>query len=897
MPNSGTPFGFPEGLLGQPPSQQQFTSDLHVCEVHDTLAYGHCYLVKPLTLPRMPAMLGSQASSMLPVGARDAAMLYPGSLVLCWISEGYYPVILCVLAAPTGSSQLGFPDSIVAAGHAGLFADQAHQIVTGKETSHGFFDFSAGRPIDNVAGDWGHFNELGMGFFLGKLFATIRASEMCKTEYHYVDQLLRHFGYNYQHYTAGSELEAFADEGEWTRIDSYTPYPLEATGQVLKVDPSFKTIEGANPKSDKDEFGIEPQDPRQTGLFRYREFAGLLGDLRHRYVMVPSSQFHGGDEFMRFGREASDRAAYIGVFEELLGLDGSYRMRSAKSVMFEKTIWIPVPEEAAPRDNPEGDTDFDPITPVAEYPSEDEPGANMDRDEDRTMYQVQSQLVQGLNTRDKDWHMRDSRDGDAKINTPGDEINGQFEYEEGPLSPYSDYEQPMPESKDLDVRIDRTQKYYQGKAKFGFTDDGGFIMEDAYGAYIKSVGGNIEIGCPGDVVSRPGRTVQMWAGKDVVIKARQDVDISSSERDVRFKAERNLFALGGNDGTTGGVLIENRASGDPDFEDRDDPSIGGLIIKSSRGNMAMYGQHVRLTSLGEGITLDGNGMDDEVIVYGKSMTEFMRLSKKEVMAPQAEETPVRSMSLYEHESGGHFKMLGSSLDAGVGTVNFMSTSSGSGTTSLNMKGSLTVEGSISAKSISEGSPNVGQPAFKAEATQEINETKRTLTAYYNVDINNSTALGNEKVYGFIGFGFRSSVKLELGSFKMYEAPWQRRFRQTSSIDAANAYDRVWEEKNVYGRVTPEGDDDENLPTMPFPGYEAWENGEGGEYIQVDQQFYERNGSGGRPLPRGEKGKDYSKVEPPDPEGGAFKDRYPINKTKDIDQLAADLVAALGGDET
>jgi hypothetical protein len=113
---------------------------------------------------------------------------------------------------------------------------------------------------------------------------------------------------------------------------------------------------------------------------------------------------------------------------------------------------------------------------------------------------------------------------------------------------------------------------------------------------------------------------------------------------------------------------------------------------------------------------------------------------------------------------------------------------------------------------------------------------------------------------------------------IHEAEWQKRFRQTAGITADNKYTSVWEEPDVAGRVDADsGEDDETSYTKPFPGKEAWDTGTGAKYSQVDDQFYVTDATGGRPLPRGEKGSAYDTVTPPPFSEEGFKDRYPINR--------------------
>ena len=866
---------------------------MQVCEIHDVLAYGRCYIVKPVGLPRMPAMLGSQCSSMLPVGARDITMLMPGSLVLCWISEKHYAVILAVLTSPMGSSQMSWPDSIVAAGHAGIFADPAHQILATKETSHGFLDFSGGGPIDSLPGDWGKTNELGMAFFLGRLMASIKAGELCKLEMHYTDMLARLYAYNWQHYTAGSEDEAFDDEGEWTRIRGFSPFPWEAAG-VAKKGAAFDKKEDLNPKDAQDRFGIEPSDPLQASFVRYKEFEGFLGDLRRRFVVMPVTKpasglaalasLLGAPTVRTYGRATSDAAQYKGLLEEVVGIDGSWLLRSAKGIGLEKTVWIPVPEELYPRDNPKGDHDLKDAAgegmDFTEYPDQGTAGKNIARLRDSQSYDLNKRKSEPLNKRTKDWAIRDDEGG---IQVPGE-----FQTEIPGLTPYATFEQGLPPSADEIVAEmgNRKSKFYQSKAFMGILPDGSILMRDGYGSEIRMCGGNIELSCPGDVVMRTGRTMQFWGGKDVIIKAHDNLEMSTANGSARLKAEHNLEMLGGND-QGGGVLVESRGNNTINqfSTPGDSVVIGGLVLKSSRGPVSVWGNTLYMRSMTGAITMDSQGGDGNFIVYANQLTKYLTSGSREVVAGKKNETGAVNTFVMEN-TGGTFNYFGLSANFGVSSMNLVAAKGTSTTTNLTVAGGITSEGSVSGVGkFGEGTkPPVSALAdLRKEAITKFNTENTAMKQSFGTDITGSEANGNKAVYGLIGFSFRSSTDLGLGDMVIYEAEWQKRFRQTAKIKADAKYSSVWDEPVVAWHVNPDTwDDDQGNLTRPFPGWDAWENGEGAKYAQVDDQFYltdvNSEGTGGRPLPRGEKGKAYdlSKEAPKFSEEG-FKKRYPINR--------------------
>lgn len=877
------PWGIPEGLLGDRFRNVPTPPELQPCEIHDVLSYGRCYLVKPVGMPRMPAVLGSLTSSMLPVGARDMSMLVPGSIVLCWISDKYYAVILSVLASPMGSSQMVWPDSIVAAGHAGLYADTAHnQAVSSKDTAHGFLDFSAGGPIDSLAGDWGHTNELGMSFFLGRLMASIRAGELCKFEFHYIDMLARLYAYNWQHYTAGSEDEAFDDEGEWTRIRGYSPFPWEAGGVNNKDMPLFDRKGTLSPKDSLDRMGIEPVDQLQCSFVRYKEFEGFLGDLRRRFVMMPVS-----DAMRRtYGRKKSDPVQYKGLFEEVLSMDGSYLLRSAKSIGLEKTIWIPVPEELYPRDNPKGNHDLVNSAgegmDFAEYPDQGTPGGNVARLRDAQAYELNKRKSEPLNQRDKDWAIRDDVDAaKGAISTPGG-----FTEEIPILEPYDTFEQELPPNTEQEISPTggRSSRYFQSKAFIGILEDGSILLRDGYGSEIRMVGGNIELSCPGDAIIRNGRTVQIWGGRDVIIKAQTNLEASASKGDVRIKAEHNLEVLGGNDGT-GGVLIESRGSNPNNFRaPGNGAQIGGLTLKSSRGQLGMWANNVYMRSTAGAITMDSEGGDGDFVVYCGQLNKYLKFGSMELVAGDKNTTRLESISMLEH-SVGILNFYGADATFGVNTVSVIPVRGTDTTASLTVAGALTAEGTVSGVGeyvpIAQPRPS-GLNSIRNMAKVGMTEARTLMINSFTWDIVGASANGNKNVWGLIGFTFRASSECRLGDMVIYEAEWQKRLRQTAGIKSTAKYSAVWEEKAVPSRINPDTNEpDLSLVTMPFPGRVAWDFGAGAKYAQLDDQFYltkvnKSDVSGGRPLPRGEKGAAYKLGTLPSVSEGPFKERYPVN---------------------
>lgn len=811
---------------------------LHVCEVHDVLAYANSYIIKAAGMPHMPACLLSATSSFLPLGGRDCATIMPGSLVLCMIDVNL-PMALIIGVLPTvmGGPNLGLPDSIVAAGHAGLFTDSVHNGALNQKSGHGFVDLSAGRPVDSLPGDWGYLNELGVGVFIGKLLSFLRAGDFCKFEVNYEDQLARIAAMNMEVFTSGSEAQAFNDEGEWTDIRGFNPYPWEAMGVVRDQTPFRET--GAELKGDNEEFGLEPQESTQTGIWRFRTFDGFLGDLRRNVVVAPTEEMQSIP--MSFERE---NTPYYGLLDERYGVDGSYRLRSAKSIGFEKTIFIPVPFERYPRDNPNGNTAFeDPAgqgadynmseIPEAEVPSEAVAGAP-----DKHAYENQHLHQEGLNLRDKDWGVEDPP-----------KLPGGWDTEQDTLKPYSTYESPMPVSEEIEVDHRGNRRYYKSKAFWDILEDGSIIFQDAYGSSIKMTGGNIEFSCPGSIVHRPGRDMVVMSGQDIIAKANRDVDVSSASGSVRMKAEVNFMILGGNDGARGGVLVENRASGTPNFEAAGESvNIGGLMLKSAAGDTTIWGRNVNLQSLNGDIVMDANEGTRDIICYAASHRRYATTNVTDMVSKDGTEDTADANVQYQSLSAAGYSLVTNSINLAGTVLTIMPRNPESrGGIQLLHYGNGVVRGAYASTRGFSPVASLKDAEAKTFMQPIMNSTKDQLTS------NNSSAKERSKqdrgpsstYLGTsaslrVGVNFRLTSEIGISqSFVLYQTEWQKAF---DLIGGGGKFT----EKTVYAFTSRDGRP-QGTQTMPYPGREAWEDqdhfgvNDGNEYINEDA-----NGSAPKP---------------------------------------------------
>lgn len=849
MTIGATRLGMPPGFLnsaGQPPKPlpdtQALSSRLMVCEVHEVVAHAQAYIIRAPGMPRMTATTLADNATLF--GVRDATTIVPGSFVLCYIQPDLPPIILGAIRTPVGASNQAIPDSIVSAGNTGLFENKHHQdIITSTPDAHGLINFSGGIPIDTLPGDWGKFNELGLGLFLGKFMAFLRASDVCKVEAHYLDHMLRVFAYNYQHFTAGSEEEALNDEGEFTRIRGMTPYPWEAMGVRGANASAFTPPAMVNPVN-AEKLCVEPVDPMQTGFWRLRETEGFLGDLYRRTVVIPTA------DTMVFDPDR-DEPASVGVFDEHVGIDGAFTLKSAMSILLEKTCFIPVAEPKLPRDNPEGDVVSKSGNAsgvgqtIPEFPGDPDVAVLGD-----AIAAAEHATRAATRLREKDWLLKDE-------NPP---LVGDLDGEQGQLRPYTAPEADAPEHGEQEVDHRRTEKYYKSRARIYMTPDGGIVLEDGYGSCIRMAKGNIEISCPGDIFFRSGRDTHTMAGRDATIHANKTCDITAANEDVRIKAEQNLMVLGGNDGE-GRVTVESRGE-------------GGVAVKSVFGPIDLAGSQVGLHATGEegGILLNANAGDADVDIVCGKLTKVLKTGSTEVVAPAMAGTPSSDLRIIQNTVDG-VKIDSSTIALGAATISMFNSMEYGASTQVNLKANVRVDGRATGTSdFVESGAAEGAADAAADAAVTRRETVRedavSPGAATPLQVLDDT-LFDDSVYQATGFSYRTTYDPS----RIVEATWQKRFRHTAGVSAGQDYTgTTFEFTGVLEPLTKAGQPvGEGTPTMHYPGYHAWEEASAETFVQYDDAFYDWE----KGVPRPGKDLDVAGVSPA-PISGPGKGRYPVN---------------------
>jgi hypothetical protein len=373
---------------------------------------------------------------------------------------------------------------------------------------------------------------------------------------------------------------------------------------------------------------------------------------------------------------------------------------------------------------------------------------------------------------------------------------------------------------------------------------------------------------------KPGKNAQVWAGRDCIVRANGSVDISTTEKNVRIKAEKNVMVLAGNDSSetgSGGVLIESRGKTiEYDFEKAGDAvNFSGVVLRAPESNVVGMAHQIYMRSGGGGskikpgnITLDAGKGDEKIVT--KSNQIFNYVGKNGAISnffgiadagqPQvahyfAKDTVLLSGALFTSKhvfSGKGFLadgfMFANGAIIGDTDVQFPCT----GDCEKEIKKAI---GDLN-KLVKEDLPRTARDFHEDYLTNLWYGEKRA---------------GNNTVLNTAEFSFRTQTEYRIeDDFKLFEDRWQQYARIADrTVD-------TWTEKPV---VTGGG-----IDTWPFPG-KAKLVDEPVFYTQ-DFNFVEFNGDGFRDKDRGSGSGDLAEAYKT-PKFGDSKDPVTLNSNYTI----------------
>jgi hypothetical protein len=767
---------------------------------------------------------GLSQSTLTPIGVRATACYPIGANVAVWMPpEALYGYVLGVVPSKTEDGALVFPDAISQGSNVGFKREAYyHELLELCEEEGGAMDFNCDRPLDGLNGDWGMINEFGGGFHTDSFMTFMRINEICGLYLFYMDNLARLAGHNLDLRTCCSDLIVRDDAQEPMHFHGFAPFGWEAMGAWKAGTEIHREEEDDDVHYKKPVSKLEPKEDDQVPFYRYQEYHGYLGQAFMRQLVAPPD---GVDKEGVYRR--SDETNPVGLFREMLAMDGSYGVSSAHSISIVKRPVISYPSRLKDPEEPSGD--FIDKDGQGNYkfagehgPTEDHTVSALKAEDDlptlqevATLTDMAAHLFEWKGLHPFFYHKKDFRTPEQSEGVPLSQLQEVPQY--GKLATETWLPDPAKKEVHIDHRYGEAE-LFQTTSGLYFLPRGGVALRGGGTEEIRMASGSIDIGCPGDVYLRPGRNVNIFAADDCNIKVHRSVDITATNNDVRIKAQRNLQMLGGND-VMGGVLIESRApspsydflrSADGGDTGGEQVAHGGIILRAPKADVVSWGRRVYLRTGGgdvqEGpITIDSSKGNQDIVTVSRAKLNHIRSVKSDAFPVQGRKTVANHYSAGNAQIHTPLQIDGSLVvtKGGILAEGWIALVGGHIGTELApqfffLVGWLT-GGPLDKARAALAAVSGSMAAFKAAMT--VNYTKGIVEQWYQ-----EKQGGNDSVMTVGKFGLRTDKQMNVDKWELPENYWQQTATLTDQSFAA------WEEKDVQGPIGTQ---------QPYPGKTKW----------------------------------------------------------------------------
>jgi len=807
------------------------------------------------------------------VGARRSGLYSVNTDVLIYRhpSEDDTGYIIAALPSPIVDGSVNLGDWVQQAGNTGLLWDEAHYRFLKQAKDGDLKDYSGRRAVDDIQGSWGYFSESGIGIHIDSFQAFLRVCETCGVFVNGYDNYMRLASHNHDFQTGADHRIIRDDEGENFVVSGGIVYPWESVGLYKPGQMFVKEFSDQDVFYSKDKvkakIDLDDNDEDLAPFYRYTEHGGYVGQGHLRMVVAPEK-----NGTKRKFRDADSHYDY-GLWQEIIGLDGSHTTRSAKSIYFGKRVLIPNPRRRRlHEDQKEGDDGRKGNYKFSgQFGEKADPHKIGDVKVNDTSGKKANHLLRVAGILDllshcynwKSYHPFHYHKQDYR--TPNEsELQGQFNRAQDrlnfdELSRQGNMTYPTPKQITIDHRYGDVD-YYQRESFWAMHEDGSVQIGDGYGATITLSGGHVTIDCPGDIRFLAGKNV-VNMGYDVITRANNSVDISANKRDVRLKAQRNMQFLAGNSKERGGggMLFETKSRGDQqDYQDKFGEAVksSGIVFLAKDSEIGLLSKDILLrTGAGKGtaggnITIDANKGNKDLVLFGRNANIYTSGAMTVWQQPKNEEGKATAVHRFSKDrsmiSGNLVVEKGIAVANGsaniAGNVNCRAINASRNATiggQLGVVKSIRAKGSLVAKSIANTGksmfvgPNAPEPMVdtpedpaskvrdaESQRTREVQRGERQfrqdLIDLWYAD----KKLGNDNTLEYVGFSYRDPTgkndQYKTDDFSIVEPRWQQMVRFGMGSGG-----KSWTEN----AVTIQG-----RPTYPWPGTQGWK--EGSSLLQI-----------------------------------------------------------------
>lgn len=425
-----------------------------------------------------------------------------------------------------------------------------------------------GRPNDDMPGDVSMLSASGVGWRIGQVMLALMAGDRAGIELSQLDGMLRMVAQTFQFCGSAGQTLVTNDNGRTGVETRLSPYAHEVQGAYAADTP--RTTQATTDNKLMSQAAMVAAAAQLTTIPRLQIFTGYLGSLLTAVASVPEAA--GGL------RDMAHAPMDTGVITLHADDSGRVRLTAAGDIILERCTRQPVPHRRKEQWDPTGDKAKD-LQPATKLPFRMEPDAEHAGGRmaalhiEDSLAHAKGQDMLRLAETPGDIHLPEERD----VPTPRDAYGGS-----------------LAKGGEVDAR-EEFKAYEDRHAIVRIGKDGTITARANNGGEITLTGEDIQLNCPGHIYLSAGRGVVAQAGQDIVLRARDSVDITASEHDVRLRAQRNLHASSAHS-----VLIESASESDDagDWTGKgEDARHGGLAIRAPKSRVFVEGRTLHLSAV------------------------------------------------------------------------------------------------------------------------------------------------------------------------------------------------------------------------------------------------------------------------------------------------------------
>jgi hypothetical protein len=479
-------------------------------------------------------------------------------------------------------------------------------------------NYNYGKPMDGMPGEQVLYNLFGGGLLVTDFMTVMKGSEGARIECYMFDDTIRITAKQYMLQNAMYDERMFFNRFGLSRIKNMSLNLAEGLGS-LGVSTNLLDVKT---KDDATEGRIHSNNPEAIGYFNYNHIEGNLGDGSYEYITYPpKGEVFKGDEVIPPGLLSIEK-----------GYDGSFRVKAAREISLQKTMYIVAPKEIIQSNGNSKEEGIDSREDWETSHNPVESLAFLGQQFVGTWADFQREHALGDMRKQKDFWIIPDKKGvyDAFNAATGASFKDEEEFQALPED-QPHYVTPARQAVITPFAVDgkRSVEYnvYDTTSGIEMLPDGSVVFHGGNGEEIKMYKGNIYITCPGDIIYQAGRDIISMAPRNNIVKANKGSLELTSNNGASMIAKGNLQLCAASDGVKGTLVIENKSPYDLDvktFEEGDGLNInkatgGGVFIKSAT-RAALLGKNTYMGA--------GNSFSGSVAEVDAQSTEFHSDSHK-----------------------------------------------------------------------------------------------------------------------------------------------------------------------------------------------------------------------------------------------------------------------------